>query len=340
VAACLWLIERRTRSAAALALLALNPVVIVSVVNGGHNDALVGLGVLGGVLLAERRPLIAGLVLGAAVLVKAAALLPLAVVAVWVWRRKGWRAAAGLGAVAAGCMLVAYALVGGRAALAPLRAASLDVSGGSVWFAPRHWLAHAVHLSRHRLSLTAAATVLLLATLFAGRRLNRPTAALAAGAAVLAYMLGAAYVLPWYVFWGLPVLALCWRSPVAWVAAGHAAVLLLAGLPDLTLLDNVRPLYVETPLQRLRLDAYVVWLPIVEVAVIVALVATSLSRRVGQHDVAGDQTNQDGPVVVGEPGSLVAADDLGVGGDGADVVGTGVVTEQGRRHGGGSAVRP
>src|SRR5437588_3527591 len=60
VAGCLWLIERRTRSAAALALLALNPVVIVSVVNGGHNDALVGLGVLGGVLLAERRPLVAG----------------------------------------------------------------------------------------------------------------------------------------------------------------------------------------------------------------------------------------------------------------------------------------
>src|SRR5437667_45662 len=82
----------RARSAAALALLALNPVVIVSVVNGGHNDALVGLGVLGGVLLAERRPLVAGLVLGAAALIKAAALLPLAVVAVWVWRRRGWRA--------------------------------------------------------------------------------------------------------------------------------------------------------------------------------------------------------------------------------------------------------
>src|SRR5439155_18931353 len=99
VVGCLWLLERRARSAAALALLALNPVVIVSVVNGGHNDALVGLGVLGGVLLAERRPLVAGLVLGAAALIKAAALLPLAVVAVWVWRRRGWRGGRPVGVV-------------------------------------------------------------------------------------------------------------------------------------------------------------------------------------------------------------------------------------------------
>ena len=141
-------------------------------------------------------------------------------VAVWVWRRRGWRAAAALGAVAAVCTLVAYALVGGRAALGPLRSASLDVSGGSVWFGPRHWLAHAVHLSRHRLSLTVAGTVLVLAGLFAGRRLNRATPALAVGAAVVAYMLAGAYVLPWYVFWGLPVLALSWRSPLAYRTAG------------------------------------------------------------------------------------------------------------------------
>jgi hypothetical protein len=291
------------------------------------------------VLLAERRPLIAGLVLGAAALVKAAALLPLVVVVLWLWRRKGWRAAAGLGSVAAVAVVAAYALVGGRAALAPLRSASLDVSGGSIWFGPRHWLAHAVHLSRHRVSLLAGATVVVLAALFAGRRLNRPSAALAAGAAVLAYMLAGAYVLPWYVFWGLPVLALCWRSPLAWVAAAHAAVLLLAQLPDLTLLDNVRPLFIETPLQRLRLDAYVVWLPIVEVAVIAALVVASLRGGVGQDDVTGDEAHQHGPVVVGEPGTLVA-DDLGVGGDGADVVGAGVVAEHRRRHGRGRAVGP
>ena len=104
--------------------------------------------------------------------------------------------------------------------------------------------------------------------------------------------------------------------------------------------DHFYKVFIETPLQRLRLDAYVVWLPLVEVVVIVALVTTSMTRRVGQHDVARDQTDQDGPVVIGEPGALVAADDLGVGRDGAHVVGTGVVAEQGRGHGGGSAVSP
>src|SRR5205814_6609385 len=65
VLAAMALVFRRTRDPAAMALLGLNPLVVVGVVNGGHNDALVGLAVLGGVLLAEdRRPVAAGAAFG------------------------------------------------------------------------------------------------------------------------------------------------------------------------------------------------------------------------------------------------------------------------------------
>jgi hypothetical protein len=35
--------------------------------------------------------------------------------------------------------------------------------------------------------------------------------------------------LPWYLAWGLPVLALVWRWRVVWVATAQAAVLLFLG---------------------------------------------------------------------------------------------------------------
>ncbi len=53
-----------------------------------------------------------------------------------------------------------------------------------------------------------------------------------AGAVVVGYLLGAQYVLPWYVAWGLPVLALMWRSGLTALAAVQAALLELAYAAD------------------------------------------------------------------------------------------------------------
>jgi hypothetical protein len=52
--------------------------------------------------------------------------------------------------------------------------------------------------------------------------------ALASGGAVLVFLLAAAYVLPWYAAWGLPVFALVWRSRLARLTALHAAILVVA----------------------------------------------------------------------------------------------------------------
>ena len=91
---CLLIVDRRTRDPMALAALGVNPLTIVSVVNGGHNDALVGLAVLGGVLLAiDRRYIAAGAALAGAVLIKASGGLPLLAVGAWLVVAAGSRRA-------------------------------------------------------------------------------------------------------------------------------------------------------------------------------------------------------------------------------------------------------
>src|SRR5205085_8072544 len=290
VAAAGWLVSRHTKSAASVALLVLNPLVIVSVVNGGHNDAVVGLAVLGGVLLAaRRRPAWAGAVLAGAALVKAAAALPLLAIALWVWHRDGRRAAVRLLFPAAAIGLTGYMVTGGLDGLRPLQAAGLDFSGASVWYGPRRWLTTALrhgrtagaagHLARQILSFVAGVFVVAIGWLLARRRLHTAAPALAAGAAAFAYVLAGAYVLPWYVYWGLPALALAWQTRLTWLVAAYGAVLYLAEVPDPTANPGVNRFFVASPLQRIRGDIYLIWLPLLEALMVAAIIVTSLRRR-------------------------------------------------------------
>ncbi len=133
----LVIIDRRKRDPAAVALVALHPAVLLYGVGGGHNDALVGLAVLGACLLAlDRRPVWAGLCVAAAALIKAVAGLAVVPLALWVWRRHGRRPAVTLAAVGAG-VAVAGQLTGGRAALDSLAGLRGEVSWSSLW---RWWI--------------------------------------------------------------------------------------------------------------------------------------------------------------------------------------------------------
>ena len=86
VAGALVLLWRRTRSPAAIAWLGLQPVVGLQLVNGGRNDAMIGLGILAAILLTERRrPRSTGLVTGVTAAVKATALLGGVGLAIWTW---------------------------------------------------------------------------------------------------------------------------------------------------------------------------------------------------------------------------------------------------------------
>jgi alpha-1,6-mannosyltransferase len=282
VMATLVLVHRRLRDPMAVAFLGLNPVTVIAVVNGAHNDALIGLALLGGVLLvAAKRPAWAGAAMALGALVKIAALLPLAAVALWVWRRHGHRAALTLAGVAGAVTAAGVLLAGGPVVVEPLRDAALRFSKGSVWAAPRRWLASALtgsaggvteasRLSGRILSTVALVAVVAL-TVVLLRSVHRPGAAQVVAVSVVAYTLLGAYVLPWYLAWSLPALALCWRWPLAWLAVAQAGILqvtTVAGGPGQS--------------QAFQESVYGFWLPLLEVVVVVALVVTSLRAGAAQ----------------------------------------------------------
>jgi alpha-1,6-mannosyltransferase len=232
------LIARRTRSPAAVALLGLNPLVIYDVVNGGHNDALVGLALLVGVLLASReRFKLAALAIALGALVKLVALLGLVALIVWIVRKRGVRPAAIATGIGGGVIAAGYALNGGFDALTPLREARLQMSRNSIWLlSSSEGRTNLFGLGRVQFShdflqtattLSTIAVIVLAAVLVAGH-LRDNTPALVVGSAVVAYLLAGAYVLPWYAAWALPVLVLEWRSVLTRLVLAQSALYLIA----------------------------------------------------------------------------------------------------------------
>lgn len=280
VAIALWVVDRRTGDPVALALLGVNPVMVVSVVNGAHNDALVGLAVLAGALLvAARRPAWAGLALAAGALVKVAVLLPLAAVAVWVWCHHGRRAAATLAGAAAAVGVAGLAAADAPAVVGALGDAQGRVSGGSVWAGPHRWLTGVGSLlaGGHMLAWAGMVTAVGLLVLLVRGRPAGEGPVLVTGGAVVAYLLVGTYVLPWYLGWALPVLALAWRWRMVWVALAQAALLQLATARPTARRPHHLP-SVASAVSRLQYDLYLVWAPLVEVALVAVVVFAMVCR--------------------------------------------------------------
>ncbi len=237
VAGILMLLWRRTHDPGALAVIGLNPLVGVGVVNGAHNDALLGLAILAGVVLAgERRRVLAGLVLGVAALIKVVALLPVAIVCLWMWRRRGTREAVATGSLAVAVALAGYLALGDGSAVHAIGAESGLVTRFSLWrlasfphSASDVARAHYLRFSGPSvLSLLPMAAILLVAILASIPGWKGRTPDRAVGLAVLAYLLAAPYVMPWYLMWVLPVLALAWRSRLVWIGLAQQAALTVA----------------------------------------------------------------------------------------------------------------
>ncbi len=131
--AILVVVWRTTRHLAALIFLGLNPVLAVIVVNGGHNDALVGLALLVATLLALRgRAGGAGALVGIAALVKLTAGLALIGLVFWAWRHDRKRFAVIATASSAVVVLAGYLPVLASASHV-LGDADKTVTNGSPW---------------------------------------------------------------------------------------------------------------------------------------------------------------------------------------------------------------
>lgn len=231
----LVLIARRVRSAAAVAIVGLNPVTAYMVVNAGHNDALVGLGILAGVLLASReRHTWATLAFTAAALVKATAGLALVAYLVWLAYRRGPRALVRPLVVAVAVTVPMLLLAGFRDVVNPVLEARDTILPHSPWnlVAP-NGIRKAVGYgyeelgSQAHLSTYALVTVLAVAAVFVVSRLKEPTPLFVAAGALLAYLFASVYTAPWFAAWVLPLLALRWRWRVGVYAVGFFAVVMI-----------------------------------------------------------------------------------------------------------------
>jgi len=216
VVAALALVWRETRSARAIAFAGLHPAIVTAIVNGGHNDALVGLAILAGVLLASRgRWTASGVVLGLGVLVKASAGLGLLGVGAWAVTRDR-RAAARLATAALVTAAAGYAPAGWIAVRAVVHAGNGN-SRASIWDP----VSSALHLP----TAVMVGAALLLATAAAWRRRGSSSPRDPTIAVLAASLVGGVYVLPWYPAWALATAALRRRSTLAAVIGVHAAFL-------------------------------------------------------------------------------------------------------------------
>lgn len=234
----------------ALWLGALNPLVLLHLVSGAHNDALM-LGLLGAGLVAAlgRRPVAAVVLITLAALVKAPAALGLvAVVVVWS-RHTPWARVPRLSAalavlgVCAATTAATTALVGtGYGWLATLdtpvspenwsltsslgRATAALMNGGGTGLAE---LARLATPAWHLLGLAATAFAVLLA--WRRHHLQRPVHAL--GLSLMAVALLGPAIRPWYMLWGLFLIAAAGPGrPLRRTAAAASGVLALAVLPS------------------------------------------------------------------------------------------------------------
>jgi hypothetical protein len=275
----LLLVARREDPMAA-AFVGLNPFVAVAVVSGAHNDALVGFFALGAALLAARRrtDLPAGAAAGLGVLMKVVGVIPMGIVALWTWRKRGLAAAAVqllTGLVVVG---VGYAL-SGTAAIRALTDAFHLGDGFSVWKLPLHaarlaaWhepssLVDGLTNAYRVEGLWSAPVFAVLAITFAWPWLRDRTPGPAAGAAVLAYALATAYVLPWFVFPAIALLALRRQTLPAWTAVALSSVLMFANV----FVQHFR----HVPKSGIPVEWTELAVNVVEVTLIVGLLAWSI----------------------------------------------------------------
>jgi alpha-1,6-mannosyltransferase len=233
----LTLIWRRTHDATRVALLGLNPLMLVSVVNGAHNDALVGAAVLGATYLTEDRHWrAAGAVLALAALVKVTALLALPALVFYGAHTHGWPRARQLALTTIGIVGAGYVFAG-TAAVRALDATRGLMTRTSLWRLPRVLLGGNPGAPRYGFAhfdwvdlftLAGFAAIGSCALLIGWTRRAAPTATDAVAISLLGYVVAAVYVLPWYAAWALPVACAAQRRTTAALAVGLSTFLLVA----------------------------------------------------------------------------------------------------------------
>ena len=289
----LVLLWRRTRRALVLAFAALHPIAAISVVNGGHPDALLALGLLAGVLLAlENRSILSAVALGLTAAINPTLLAAAVVLAVWAYPR--WARVAFWKFVAFVVLIGAVPYLALPGWLSTAHAHSQLISRQSIWHVVGAFFAKSDPSSiglftggdmRHLASTGAmlGAGLLVLLVLVRNRRSAAPEFAVAA--AVASFFIAGAWVMPWYAFAAIPLLALVRPSLLTFVIAAYAALILVGDqFPRLT--AGQAGGFVHQSLQ--------LWVPIIAFVLGVVAVARRPRAKVAEAAISlpGDVTDE------------------------------------------------
>ncbi len=225
VGAMLWLLWRRTRNPAVLAFVGLHPLLAISVVNGGHPDALVALGVLVGLMLAiDRRPVLAGIAFAFAASVNFTALVAAGVLFVWAFRRWNRDEVTKFAGIVVAFGALPYLLMAGWLQNADEHSGL--ISRQSVWNAIGSFVSNADllrSLASNGATIVAGALLLVIAV----RHTSRGTPELAIAAGLASFLVASSWVMPWYAFTALPLLALRRPNLLSWTVALYSSLVLL-----------------------------------------------------------------------------------------------------------------
>jgi alpha-1,6-mannosyltransferase len=248
---------RPGREGLAVAIVGLNPVIVVHTVGGGHNDAVVAALLAGALALAvgswrrrsTERPgpgdLFATGLLTLAALVKVVAAMPLLLWVWWIVRssragRRGKMAATHLSLAAAIAVAVTAPFFAGWrtiTAIADLASRQGWASGTRLVARGAEALGRAVggEAGGSALRTTAYAAFLACFAIILVRwaRRARPSTGVWElwGASLLLFALATPYLLPWYVAWFVPFLALMQDKGMAWIGVAVGGLLALTAVP-------------------------------------------------------------------------------------------------------------
>ncbi|MDQ3094633.1 MAG: hypothetical protein M3Q82_01495 [Actinomycetota bacterium] len=312
VAASLLLLARAGAPPSSLALLALNPVIIIDVVSQGRMDAYIGLGLLTAALLAARRkPHFAALAIAAVTLVKAPAVLALAALVPWVWRHHDLRKAITVTATGTGAIALAYLAAGGMEAVQPLLDVRHQSNDVNIWILAReNGISQALGDFRSTLGpVGSTATYASIAGLILGALLLAPRLCdrvpnLVFALPVLAYLLTSVNPTARYAAWILPLLALTLRAGATMVTVVVSSAIFLMVQYRAALLHNGGA-GMELLLPDDRLFRVVYAAPILlAVAGIAVLVVEALRRLRGDEPTTGrigGELEHPGPITQQSP---------------------------------------
>jgi hypothetical protein len=254
-------------------LWSVNPLMLLAVMAGGHVDGLAAAAGVAGLLafrrLDVRSGLVAGILIGAAVAVKA----PFALFGVgvaWVAYRSP-RALAALGVGAAAVLVPSYLLAGRRALVAVVQRGDAAVDLYQPWQLMYRLLAW--HHPSQRVDLLGVVAAVLLAALLLWRLPGGPPGLPAIRpslALCLAWLITSPQQRPWFDAMIFPLLAVMPATRLDWIALARAVAASVAELPGVLYYTQLRPHWLAlanddvsrdlVPLALLATTAVLIWL--------------------------------------------------------------------------------